>query len=124
MSKKLFEGKTQAQWLLLRSPSRDLDWKFAVSQLKVQEALLWFADQERQEVSKESRLQFRIAQSVSVVAIVLTFLAWWFPREPQASGHKEPDTLLAPKSPATNTQIFVLPALTNSSNTTKTNLGL
>lgn len=43
---------------------------------------------------------------ISIVAIVLTFLAWWFPREPLASGHKEPvhqtdtPTLLPPSLPS------------------------
>jgi hypothetical protein len=58
---------------------------------------------------------------VSIVAIVLTFLAWWFPREPQAIGHKEPvrqiDTpaLLPPSLPP-----VVLPA-TNALISTTTN---
>ena len=72
MSEKLFEGKTQAQWILLRSPSRDLDWKFAVSQLKVQEALLWFSEQDSAARIAREDSRFRLTCLFAGLALVVS----------------------------------------------------
>jgi hypothetical protein len=58
--------------------------------------------QEAISLDRQAISQSRIANRLALVAIgiagaafLVAILAWLFPREPQASGHKEPDSLPA-----------------------------
>jgi hypothetical protein len=120
-----YDGGTKAEWLAMLASAGSDPQKIR----KAHEALLWFSGQEQAEIVagderrfqsqlSETRKQFRIAQGIAFLAVVISILVWIFPRAARETSPTNSEVSQTPQSPITNTPTILLPVLTNSSTTT------